>query len=141
MRRFLATSEKFNGHAELIYDEQEMICCVDMRNSNMNWDQRFFLLKNTPQTIANLNEYVKMTSLTIVEVDFEVTFDMFWEKYNRKINKGRCISLWSKLNKVDQVKAFFGIDKYEKFLKKEHWRPKADPETYLRNQYWLNEYK
>ena len=87
-----------------------------------------------------LQEAFAPTSAIVVEADFEVNFDMFWKAYNHKINKLRAVALWGKLSKTDQVKAYYGVAVYDKFLKKEGYRKKADPETYLRNKMYDNEY-
>ena len=143
MRRFLITTETnaYTGEAELVYKDDGMLCKINLENAQMNRAITSSFKKMVPDHVDDLAIVFANTKAVVVEVDFDVTFEMFWEKYNRKINKSRCIALWNKLSKADQVKAFYGIDKYEKFLKKEHWRPKADPETYLRNQYWMNEYR
>jgi hypothetical protein len=66
---------------------------------------------------------------------------MFWQRYDKKINRKRCEPLWEKLSKPKQVAAWAGIDAYNKFLQANSWRKKADPETYLRNEMWENEWK
>lgn len=140
MRRFLITSTKFRGQAEAIYNDNETLCKLDCGDTDMD-ARTVHLFKNAiGATIAEMA--VRFSSDTVViEADYEVSFDMFWKKYNKKINKSRCILLWNKLNKTMQVQAYFGIEAYDKFLKKESWRSKADPETYLRNKYWENEYR
>jgi hypothetical protein len=95
-----------------------------------------------PPTIGHLvggNAFSKNT--TVVEVDFVITFEMFWQRYDKKINRKRCEPLWEKLSKPKQVAAWAGIDAYNKFLQANSWRKKADPETYLRNEMWENEWK
>lgn len=44
------------------------------------------------------------------------------------------------MGKLDKILALQGIKKYDAFLKEQKWRAKADPETYLRNKMWENEY-
>jgi hypothetical protein len=139
MRRFLITSPKYHGQAEVIYNDAEVLCKIDCTDTDMNAGIIHHFKNAVGPTVDTIGK--QLPSCIIVEADFEVTFDMFWKKYNKKINKSRCILLWGKLNKAQQVQAYFGIDPYDKFLKKEHWRTKADPETYLRNQYWENEYR
>ena len=51
------------------------------------------------------------------------------------------MQLWNKLGKTEQVKAYYGITTYDKYLSRETWRGKVDPENYLRNQMWENEWK
>lgn len=142
MKRFLITSPKYSGQAEVFYNAAGVLCKIDCSDTNMSAgliDAFKRVVSPHVDDIANPNRFTGGT--VIVEAEFEVSFEMFWKKYNKKINKSRCILLWGKLNKSVQVQAFFGVDGYDKYLKKESWRNKADPETYLRNQYWENEYR
>lgn len=139
MKRYLITSPKFTGQAELLYSNG-ILRKIDVTDTNMN----AILIMHFKNTVPPFEIDVSKSfseSTTIVEAAFEVSFDMFWKKYNRKINKSRCILLWGKMNSTQQLQAYFGVDDYDKYLKKEGWRSKADPETYLRNSYWENEYR
>jgi hypothetical protein len=93
----------------------------------------------TVETLMTGNAFSKAT--TIVEADFTITFEMFWQRYDKKINRKRCEPLWNKLSKTKQVTAWAGIEAYNKFLQGNSWRVKADPETYLRNEMFENEWK
>lgn len=140
MKRFLITSPKFSGQAEIFYNSDGVLCRIDCTDTNMTAIMVHHFKNAVSAHLMELSQ--KFSSDTvIVEAEYEVSFDMFWKKYNKKVNKSRCILLWSKLNKSMQVQAFFGIDAYNKFLKKEgEWRKPVDPENYLRNKYWENEY-
>lgn len=92
--------------------------------------------------IADLEEAFKSAAtLTVVESDFEITFEMFWLKYRKKINRLRAEANWKRLSKTQQVKAYYGIDAYDKFLDRMEWRKKQDPENYLKNKMWESEYE
>ncbi|HEY5391830.1 MAG TPA: hypothetical protein VIJ57_06935 [Hanamia sp.] len=141
MKRFLITSQKFTGQAELLYNDAGVLCKIDVTDTNMSAQTVHQFKASVPAHTDMLG--VAFSNLTtIVEAEYEVSFDMFWKKYNKKVNKSRCMLLWGKLNKSMQVQAFFGIEAYNKFLKKEgDWRKPVDPENYLRNKYWENEYE
>jgi hypothetical protein len=141
MRRFLITSPSFTGEAELVYNTNETLIWIDMSKTNMAANLVTAFKNKVPANVQQLAAAFADTMATVVEADYEVSFEMLWLKYDKKINRKRCEPLWNKLSKTEQVRAFNGIDAYNKFLKREGWRSKADPETYLRNQYWLNEYK
>jgi len=141
MRRFLITSPAWQGNAELLFDDSEKLVMLSVQDTNITPVTLLVFKEKAPVTIHEMKSAFEGTKVTIVEADFEVSFEMFWKKYNKKINKFRCIKIWDKMEKTMQVKAYFGIDAYHKYLKHESWRSKADPETYLRNQYWDNEYK
>lgn len=142
MRRFQITSEKFNGVAELLFNDKAILCRIDCTQTDMDAVTVAAFKKASPATIELLQAGGCFTAgTTVVEADFEVTFEMFWRKYNHKINRKRCEPLWAKLSKADQVKAFYGIDVYDKFLKQTGWRNKVDPEKYIREAYWENDWR
>ncbi len=142
MRRFIVTSSKFKGQAELFYTAGGILCKIDCTSTEMSAVTIDHFKKAVPATLAGLIDGKSFSNdTTIIEAEYEVTFDMFWNDYDKKINKARCTLLWNKLNKFEQIKAFNAVKDYSRYLKKESWRGKADPETYLRNQYWENEYK
>lgn len=142
MRKFLITNPKYTGVAEVFYNEKGTLCKIDLAQTNM--DERIVqhFKCALPVTIHNMEGGIGFSKDTVVvESDFEVTFLMFWDAYKKKIKLSRCQALWVKLTKVEQVQAYYGINIYDKYLHCERWRSKADPETYLRNKYWENEYK
>lgn len=143
MRKFLLTSKNFIGNAELHYNDNDMLCRIDVTDTNMTVAQIVPFKTAVPPTIQHLenNGHGLPAHITIIEAEYEVTFDMFWMAYNKKINKKRCEPLWNKLGKAQQIKALQGVKSYDKFLEKNDWRSKADPENYLRNEMWNNEWK
>lgn len=140
MKRFLITSPKFTGQAELIYNEDGRLMHVNLVDTDMNAATAQAFVRCVSGDAVNVADRFG-ADVQIVSADVEITFDMFWKAYGKKINKSRCIILWGKLNKAAQVAAYVGIRKYNKYLFENKWRGKADPETYLRNAYWENEYE
>ena len=142
MRRFLITSPAFTGEADILYDETGRLVKLDVMSTDMPPAIVNIFKEKIPVKVENLTAAFESNRATIVETSFEVSFDMFWQKYDKKINRKRCELIWAKLSKADQVSAFYGIDKYTKYLKtKESWRSKADPEKYLKDRYWENDWK
>jgi len=141
MRRFLITSSAFTGEADILYDGDGRLVKLDLIATNMPAAIVNIFKEKVPGQIERLETAFTPGSVTIVETSYEVTFEMFWNKYDYKVNKKRCEPLWSKLSKASQVEAYIGVDAYNKFLKGTGWRKKADPEKYLRDHYWENEWK
>lgn len=141
MRRFLITSPAYNGEADILYDESGRLVKIDLLATDMTAQLVNTFKIKVPALVDELEAAFAGSRATIVEASFEVTFEMFWGRYDKKINKKRCEPIWAKLSKADQVAAYYGVDAYSKFLKKDHWRPKADPEKYLKDRYWENEWK
>lgn len=142
MRRFQITSTKYTGIAELIYNQHETLCKIDCTDTDMNADTIRSFKKAVPATLAELAAGGNFTAgTTVVEAGYRIPFDQFWKDYNKKINKGRCIPLYTKLNDADTIACHSGIKMYDKFLEKIAVRQKLDPENYIKNKTWENEYK
>lgn len=139
MRRFLITSPKFSGTAEICYNDKGSLCLVNMMEVEIEQQVILQFIGKVSPCIDTIAKWFS-SETTIVEAEYIVSFEVFWNKYGRKINRKRAEDIWVKLPKQNQVKAYFGIDAYDKFLKRESWRTKLDPDTYLRNRYFENEY-
>jgi hypothetical protein len=141
MKKFVITSPGFKGQAEIVYKPDGTLASINMIESEMPGSVISAFKSTVPVMMDDIEAAFKGTRAVIVAGDFEVSFGMFWNKYGKKLNKIRCMKLWEKMELTMKVKAYYGITAYDKYLKHEGWRNKADPETYLRNQYWENEYK
>ena len=143
MKRFIVTSSSWIGEAEIVYNDNGLLVKLSFDNCTIPAHEKVVsgFKAITPVLMGDLQTAFAHTKATVVEADFEVTFDMFWKAYNHKINKVRTLPLWNKLSKTDQVKAYYGIAAYDKYLKKESWMGKQLPENYIRNKSWENEYK
>lgn len=138
MKKYQITSDRFPGYVELIYNENRLMSATFANAELDETTARQFI-----RSIAWHEEKVADGfggNTKIVASDVEITFEMFWKAYDKKINKARCVLLWNKLSKADQAAAYVGVRPYNKYLFENKWRSKADPETYLRNRYWENEY-
>lgn len=140
MKRYLITNPRYSGAAEIVYNQHGLLQKIDVSNTSMDEFVLGFFKKSVPVQLANITEAFGPAT-TIVESDVEVTFEMFWVAYRKKINRLRSESLWKKISKTEQVQAYYAIAIYDKYLQKNDWRNKADPDTFLRNKYYQNEYK
>lgn len=141
MRSFHISSQRFEGHIALMFNTEEYLINIDFSAAQLSTKQLKLFLQKTPLCISAIEQFVTELPVTIVEADYCVTFVMFWTAYDKKINKKRCEPLWNKLAKNKQIAALNGIKQYDRFLKAEGWRKKADPENYLRNEMWENDWK
>lgn len=142
MKKIIATAEGLDGEVHFVYDDNGMLLTLDFAHAELDEKQRNWFLERTPVLYSNnLPHAFGTNKLTFVSADYRISFDMFWEKYNKKFNKKRCEPLWNKLTKTKQVKAYYGISSYDKHLIKNPWKTKADPETYLRKEYWENDWR
>ncbi|MEQ1554088.1 MAG: hypothetical protein ABL929_07915 [Ferruginibacter sp.] len=140
MKRYLITNARYEGEVVLVYNTDGILQKIDFANTNM-----------TVAAIAKFKDYIPAqecdlkkafsSETIIVKNDFVILFETFWQKYNHKFNKDRCEKLWQKMSNADKVLAYFGLDKYHRFLRKNVGHLKLHPDTYLRNRAWENDYK
>ena len=138
MKKYLITSTHYTGAVEVVYND-ELLLSIDFGQTNCTGVQRAKLKEMLPINISGLRAAFEKTSVTIIEGDFEVSFDMFWNNYGKKVHRLRVEKLWAKMSQADRVKAFVGIAKYKKWCQRSE-RFLLDPENYLKNQTWTNEY-
>jgi len=138
MRQFNITFPGIPGHIIVVYNN-DSLDVIDFRNCTISSLSKVKFKEQIPVDLKALETAFK--NATIVEAEVAVSFEMFWNVYNKKINKIRCTPLWNKLSKTEQVAAFMGVKKYDRYLQRENWRTKADPESYLRNRMWENEWR
>lgn len=141
MRKFMLTHHQLTGQIELVFSGDNNIALVNFQNVSLSAVQTDFFLRNCPRFIETLESFVKQNNFTCVESDIIITFEMFWDKYAMKLDRKRTLAIWNKLPITKQVAAFYGIDRYDRYLRKTDWRNKCEPKTYLLNERWENEWK
>ena len=120
----------------------ELLEIIDLTGCGLNEKQISYLKSQLPASHAEFLKWLEVSEIvvSVTKADVVVTFEQFWNRYNKKINRKRCEPLWRKLSAPKQFAAYKGIAAYEKYLKRESWRGKLDPENYLRNEIWENVY-
>ena len=66
-----------------------------------------------------------------------LTFDEFWELYDKKVGKAKLIKKWSKISEQDRAKIKTHVEAYK--LSRPDKQYRKDPETYLNNKSWNDE--
>lgn len=141
MRKFQITSPTLNGEITIAYNDNDVLCCIDMNQCIVTSTIASAVLRKLPLTVQQLTEYKWNEGTLCIEVDVVISFDDFWKDYPMKVNKKRCIKIWDSLPKHKQVKATNGIVPYKKHLRKNEWKECKSPDTYLRNESWEDEYR
>lgn len=67
----------------------------------------------------------------------ETTFDTFWQLYDKRVGKQKCISLWGRLTLAEQAACIAYIPLYKQAQPSKQYR--KNPETFLRNKSWNDE--
>lgn len=136
MKIFHLTSIAFTGYIEFRFSDNELLDKMS-NHADLTEKQQVFLLQNMPKEIQEL-EKLKTSNVTITEVNQDITFDMFWNRYDDKLNssKKRTERKWDKMNPADQARAYLFISRY--FANIPAGTRKKYAETYLNDELWNN---
>jgi hypothetical protein len=136
MKIFHLTSTTFNGHIEFHFNDNTLLEKMEI-HAELSENQQIYLLKNMPRELPELYR-LKSPTVTITEVKHEVTFEMFWEKYDDRVNssKKRTFQKWEKMTAADRARAYWFIPKY--FGALPQGTRKKFAETYLNAELWNN---
>lgn len=137
MKRYSLTSKKFSGEVIYEFDDAGDLSMFDIRRAELTISQKKAMYNCVP-THVNSIQIVKTENSTVTEIFQEITFEMFWNKYDDKLSssKKRAIAKWNKMSSAEQVKAYNYIRKYFNTL--EGGIRKKYAETYLNAETWNN---
>lgn len=71
------------------------------------------------------------------EKEINISFDDFWNLYDKKIDRGKCEPKWKRLTDKDRIAIMNYIPKYKKSITEKKFR--RHPTTFLNNRTWENE--
>lgn len=136
MKIFHLTSTSFTGYIEFRFRDNGLLEKYEIL-ADLTESQQIYLLRNLPREIFELDRF-KSSTATVTEVSDEVTFDMFWDRYDDKINSSRkrALQKWNKMTPADQIRAFRFISRY--FGSIPSGTRKKFAETYLNAELWNN---
>ena len=143
MKRYIITSPKFTGEINVLYGLDNKLQFIDFMKCDLTDEQLDYIKTLMPIHFTNLQEFTSAfgkSKLDVIEEGYRVSFEQWWTRYNLKRNQKRCLKLWGNLSEADQVNAHFKLGLYERHLMLNQWKTKAEPDTYLRNRYWENDW-
>lgn len=93
-------------------------------------------------TNSNININSKSSKMTDINSNskspaVDEDFKTFWDAYQKKTGKDKCIKKWKKLNKDEKKKILEVIPKYVESTPDKYFR--KNPLTYLNGRYWEDE--
>lgn len=136
MRKFILTSNLFEGSVMFGYNTDGWLTFLnneavfnDVQHGWLFSEQRF------PKRIEQIDALVATIKGTIKELPPDLSFPVFWDTYDKKINKARVEPLYKKLSDANKMIAIISIKPYQKYCERAN-RGIADPEKYIRNKYY-----
>ncbi len=133
----LMTSPTFEGEITFIYNEKNCLSSL-LISEPLKDNQYEFLKANLPWHKDQLPALASLTlHATFIHKKLEVTFDMFWNRYNDKdrSSKKKTLAMWEKMSQAEQIKAYLYIPVYNRH------RGNAEKKyatTYLAAELWNN---
>jgi hypothetical protein len=145
MKRLIITSPAFNGEINVLYGLDHSLQFIDFMKCDLNSEQMDYFKQHCPSRFdLKVDQFISFfprnPRFNIADEKYFVTFDHWWNRYGLKRNRERSEKLWSKLSQADQAAALFKLGRYERYCQVNTWYTKADPDTYLRNKYWNNDW-
>lgn len=131
-------SEKYNCDMQFKFDTQGQIVGFEIMAENpMNGTELSTFLALLPQSHGELLKYCKKKNLTLIELKPDLSFEIFWNKYNYKDggSKKKAEAVWDKLSEKDKATAISWIPRYENILIRQGVA-KMYATTYLNQKRW-----
>ena len=138
MRKFELTSPAFEGCVTYGFDDTtDRLVMVDMSSVPFSEELWKCIWSNLPATSKAMGK-VKGRTGVITELVEEITFDMFWQRYDDKArsSKVKTQRAWDKMPEREQVKAYQFIPRYFESIPPGVCKKYAT--TYLSDQLWNN---
>ena len=139
MKQYQLTSDSIEGWVDFFFDDLGFLVKFDTTNAKLSEDQQIFILKKIPRELDEVKQVIgKSPSARLTEIVDEVTFEMFWNRYDDKVTSSRKKALlkWNKMNKTDQLKAYRYMQTY--FNNMPGGTRKKYAEMYLNAELWNN---
>lgn len=139
MNQYQLTSDAFSGFVDLYFNELGLLVEFSLKSAELSEKQQVWILQKMPRELQELQQIVKdAPNLKLTEIKLEITFDMFWNRYDDKqlSSRKKTMAKWIKMTKTDQLKAYNFINTY--FNNISGGTRKKYAETYLNAELWNN---
>ena len=140
MKRYSVTSPKYAGEVELLYNDSGTLAKIDFTQTDMDPFKVSKFKSLVPATESDLPEAFINTNVTVVAAEYAITFELFYKDYPMKRNPLRAKSVFDRLSKTDQVKAYVNLSAYIKYLRRNTWLSPKMAEKYLRDREFENDW-
>ena len=138
IRQFKVTTPRSPDGFIYSYNKaSELFVGIDF-NQQLSYDGTTTVIKEIKPSLNEFMAWAKnIKGMEVVELSMDITFLMFWDKYNDKSrsSKKKCEAMWNRLSAADRVKAYYHVDTYNRH------RGNAEKkycETYLSAELWNN---
>lgn len=136
--KYTITSPKYKGQVIITFANNIVILFNAQEASLTPTQVAWFLTNALKGEEAFLNAADTADAFTIVGEKEELTFEMFWNRYNEKTHssKRKAQLKWNRMSKQQQILAYMHIPAYFKSIPSGIAKKYA--ETYLNSEIWNN---
>lgn len=136
MEQYILISAAFEGKVIITKDGKNLQ--ANFTDSSVTVGQQKFVLSMMQQGISAMMEHFNGPTSDSKFEKLVVDFDMFWNRYDDKINSSRkkTQAKWEKMPIEERTKAFYYIGKY--FASIPSGTRKKYASTYLNDELWNN---
>ncbi|MDZ4212789.1 MAG: hypothetical protein U1C59_13855 [Methylotenera sp.] len=139
MKKYSLSSTSFTGEVIFEFNDLGFLTKFDTSQADLNESHQRWILREMPNHIDDIKRVLGNSKTAILtELSTDVTFQMFWDRYNEKIRSSRKRSeaKWNRMSQADRNRAYWWIGKYELTLTGN--REKKYAESYLNAEQWNN---
>lgn len=139
----------FSGEVKISLAPNDIIAGIDFSETDMSAAVQSSIIKHLAMLLNKMEGYTgdygqiadkTGRHLSVRKVP-RATFELFWELYQKKVNKYRCEPLWKKLSESDKERAITQIAMYDKYRDATGYRGKLDPENYLKTRMFDSDFE
>jgi hypothetical protein len=136
---YTITSNKFNGSITVAFTQEGECVLYDAQVAKLTATQQDWIMKRlTLKQTGFLQALEREGAFNIVGSAYEVTFEMFWNKYDEKdrSSKKKAETKWQRMSREQKILAYAHIPTYFKNIP--GGVAKKYAETYLNSELWNN---
>lgn len=135
METYILTSQAFDGGVIITDDNGRLQ--ANFIGTTVNMNHQKYILERMSEGLEKMLSHFNSSANCKME-KLVIDFNMFWNKYDDKINSSRkrTKAKWDKMPESERTKAYYYIGKY--FASIPYGTRKKFAETYLNAELWNN---
>ena len=136
---YIVTGKK-QGRIIFKFDLNSDLILFKYEGEPLTEQQRKWLYPRIPTHESKMNLWHAIKEFTVIKGEPDISFENFWNTYDKKQKITRAKQLYSKLKDDDKFNAIAGIKRYNNWLKLQNGIAKMLPDTYIYQKRWLDEF-
>lgn len=137
---YILRSTKFTGSVLYTFSPEGLLLKYDTENANLSNEQLQWIATRMPRNLLEFKNALSASKTYQLELQKtgDVSFDMFWDRYNEKArsSKKKTLKIWERLPQAQRNLAYQHISAYLRTMPAGVGKKYA--ETYLHAELWNN---